>query len=276
MGWRKGILLLVLILLAPSIRAEVNYLFEVAENGETFVTIDLDQKTSITFPPDADSPEIEEGTLEYVNENTAIADTNTTATIRYASSYHTRKEKGVWHFEALTKADNIELILPQAVHVVQTTPKATLVKEETWQLTWENANNISASYVQVNQAELTPIQKPQKFQTEIILLIVILAITAAYYVYTSNKKITHTTKPNISEGQLNIIRAANQNEATVIKIILQNNGHVKRNALERESQLSKSSLASVLKNLEKKNIITIDRTFFVHHIALTNWFKELK
>ena len=79
----------------------------------------------------------------------------------------------------------------------------------------------------------------------------------------------------MSDGQLNVIRAASSGEATVLRIMLKHHGHIKRNALERESELSKSSLASVLKNLERKKLLEIDRTFFVHHVSLSDWFRNL-
>ena len=83
-------------------------------------------------------------------------------------------------------------------------------------------------------------------------------------------------KPNITEGQMNIIRAANENEAKVLTLLLKHNGHLKRNVLEKESGISKSSLASALKNLEKKNIVGIDRSFHVHYITLSPWFRKLE
>ena len=46
--------------------------------------------------------------------------------------------------------------------------------------------------------------------------------------------------------------------------------------LEKEDQLAKSSLASALENLEKKNLVKVERTFHVHYITLSSWFKELK
>lgn len=79
----------------------------------------------------------------------------------------------------------------------------------------------------------------------------------------------------LTDGQMNILRAANHNEALVLRVLLRHNGQLKRNALEKESGLSKSSLASSVHNLEKKNLIEVDRTFHVHYVTLSKWFKEL-
>ena len=268
-GSGKIFLLLALLTVIPITNAEISYFFQVQNNGETNVTIKLNESTQLPAMPDV-TPNIEGGTLEK-KENTLYVKTDNTAIITYISSYYTRKEKGVWHFEAKSiNADNVELILPQEVHVVQSQPTANFQKEEAWKLTWENTSEATASYVSVHQASY-----PQKTQTKIpsniIIGLLILAIIA-YFFLAKGKAIL---KPKITEGQLNIMRAANANEALVVQTMLKYNGRIKRNALEKETKLSKSSLASTLKNLEKKNIVNIDRTFYVHYITLTPWFQNL-
>ncbi len=276
MGWRfKGIWVLVIFLIVQPALAETTYFFQVSENGETTVNIKLTEPKLLLLPPDVKEPDVQGGTFEK-RENGIYASTNNTATITYTSSYQTKKEAGIWYFETNIDADKITLVLPQAVHVVQAIPKATVTKEDTWQLEWNNITaNISVSYVRVNQAEASqniikfkPVQLPNPF----IILIILIATLAAYFLFRKRKT---ERLPKMSESQLNIMRAVNLNEAMILKIILKHNGQVKRNMLEKESQLSKSSLASALKNLEHKNIVSIDRAFFVHYISLTQWFKEL-
>ncbi len=276
MGWHiKGIWVLVIFLIVQPALAETTYFFEVAESGETTVKVELTESRLLTLPPDVKEPDVQGGTFEK-RENGIYVSTNNTATITYTSSYQTKKEAGVWYFETNVKADQIKLVLPQAVHVVQTIPKAAITKEDTWQLEWNNITaDVSVSYVRVNQAEISQNVirlKPVHIPGQLIILIILLATGTAYFLLRKRKT---ERLPKMSEGQLNIMRAVNPNEATILKIILKNNGQVKRNILEKESQLSKSSLASALKNLEHKNIVAIDRAFFVHYISLTQWFKEL-
>lgn len=52
-------------------------------------------------------------------------------------------------------------------------------------------------------------------------------------------------------------------------------GEMKRNRFESESRISKSSLENLLNNLEKKNIIGIDKTYVVHTVKISDWFKRL-
>ncbi len=204
----------------------------------------------------------------------------------FTSSRYTRKQEGVWHFETfIPAADSVTIFLPQAVHVVQSLPRAAFSKDDRWMLGWENLSaNISVSYVSVAQAEAArralTLQVPVPERSTWPWILLALALIAGYYWRRRQKPAKAAAEkahlPNVTEGQMNVIRAANPNEAVVLKLVLKHNGHVKRNLLERESGLSKSSLASSLKNLEKKNIAIVDRTFFVHYVALSQWFKDLK
>lgn len=289
MGWhRNGTVIAVLFfLLAAPVTAETSYFFDVAENGETGVTIELDVQATIAIPADVTDLVVEGGTFRREGKS-VIVEPSGIATVTYVSSLFTRKEEGVWYFEnSLPAVASLVVVLPQAVHVVQAIPKAVFEKADRWQLGWEDfSGNVSVSYVRVAQAEASQnaivVPLPDSNRTAWFLLFLLVA-GIGYYFYRKRKPVAKQEKeatmdlpPNIAEGQMNVIRAANPNEALVIKLVLKHNGHVKRNQIERESGLSKSSLASSLKNLEKKNIITIDRTFFVHYITLSQWFRDLK
>ncbi len=265
--WTCNLIVLALFFVVPAF-AETTYDYVVSDTGETQAEIERDEGVLVTLPADVPA--------------------SSDDFIIYSSLYHTRKEQGVWYFDsAIPHADIVTLTLPQSVHVVQSIPAATFTKTNVWQLTWSNiTGNITVSYVSAKPVSIVPVQIPLTLPTlpVIILLAVVILIT---YLYSQRKqelekqekplvrRAPKTSEPNVTEGQLNIIRAANTNEALVIRTILSHNGHMKRNMLERETKLSKSSLASTLKNLERKNIVTIDRTFFVHYIGLTPWFKEL-
>jgi uncharacterized membrane protein len=278
-------LVFALLLAAFPATAETSYLFHVTDYGETTVTIELTEPAVLELPPDVTAPEVEGGTITSQGKRITVQP-GERAIVSYASSYYTRKEEGVWYFEAgIPRADTITVVLPQAVHVVQSIPRAAIVKADSWQLSWEDLGaNISVSYVRIAEAAASRqamLRLPEfSGNTFIAGLLIALALAGlgAYLFWRKRQAAVQPrqVKPRITEGQLNIIRAANQNEALVLQIVLKHNGYIKRNALERESQLSKSSLASTLKNLERKNIIAIDRMFFVHHISLTSWFKSLE
>jgi uncharacterized membrane protein len=287
MGWRAVLWLVVFLASSISAFAAPTYLFEVSDTGETGVTVEVTEPSEIPLPPDVSQPDIESGTFS-ISGKTIAVEPKGTAVVTFTSSYYTRKEEGVWHFEAtVPRADVVTVILPQAVHVVQSIPRAEFSKTDRWQLSWEQVSGeLEVSYVRVAEAEAArkyltiPVPVPERSALW-PWIIILAALVAGYFLYRKRQQLESPGKPeklpaNITEGQMNVIRAANPNEATVLKILLKHNGHIKRNQLEQESGLSKSSLASSLKNLEKKNIATIDRTFFVHYVALSQWFKDLK
>lgn len=258
MGWLHRLTYAIVLFIAfctPAF-ADTIYEFTISATGETLAEILRDADTALALPPDAsptpDNP------------------------VTYTSTYHTRKQKGIWYFDAaIPFADSVTLTLPQSVHIVQSSPRAMLVKEDMWKLTWENISaNITVSYVST-----TPIAETTARPVSVPLAPVLLLASIALILYALQKQdssdASSTHSPSISEGQLNIIRAANPNEALIIKTLLKHNGHIKRNMLERETELGKSSLASSLKNLERKNILTVDRSFFVHYISITSWFKGI-
>jgi len=279
-SYQSRLFLLVLLIVIASFQAAAHSIvFSVAETGETEAVVELTDSALIAVPPDVAEPEVIGGTATKAAGGFRI-DTSDKATVSYTSSYHTRKEQGVWHFEADPgDADSVIVVLPQAVHVVQAVPQAVIVKEESWQLTWQNLSEpITVSYVRIAQAEASRNVIPLSRKDTgiwVVVLFVVLAAGAIWLQRFRTAKKPEVEAPEMTEGQLNVIRAANKNEATVLTILLKHNGHIKRNVLERESGLSKSSLASTLKNLEHKNLVTIDRTFFTHYLKITPWFAEL-
>ena len=65
------------------------------------------------------------------------------------------------------------------------------------------------------------------------------------------------------------------NELKIVNILMDTPEGVKRNELEKESMMPKSSLASVLFSLEKRNIVVVDKSSAVHFVELSEWFKSL-
>jgi len=268
-------LIILLIVLSLNVAA-VTYDFEVLENGETTVLVGLERETVyVSLPPDVGNPQITNGKYNILKEGIEASAGNGTAEITYTSSFHTRKENGIWFFDGyVPNASTTVLTLPKEVQVVQSIPRSRITKDEQLHLTWNNLSsvNITVSYVRI----IEPVEQETNSGfsgSGIIALVFLVALSVAYYYFSKPKKKKVRSTRN---AQNNVIKAANVNEARVMKILLKHKGQMKRNKLEKESQLSKSSLASTLKNLEKKNIAKIDRSSHVHYITLTNWFKKLK
>lgn len=276
-------IVLILVILASSSAAQ-DYFYNVTSRGITIASISFEKSANISLPDDVASPDIKGGTYRVTDVGISAIAKNETARISYISSFHTKKEQGIWYFETLiVNAHNTTVILPRDVQVVQSIPRASITKDVNVMLTWNDlsSKNISISYVYI--VEPIPDQKkPSNNTSGIIALIIFLCILTAFGTASYLKKKTKPKQvepndlPRVTDAQMHVLRAANQNEALVLRLLLKHNGHMKRNNLEKESALSKSSLASALKNLERKNLIDIDRSFHVHYITLTSWFKDLK
>jgi len=245
----------------------------------------------LPLPPDVGNPEVIGATFSLVEDGIDV-EVDGNAQVEYTSSFHTRKEQGVWYFDAqVNSADSVQLLLPKNIQILQSQPRSAITKNNKVEVNWQDLlfTNISVSYVRLDSSPsvLTipplPTSKPNFFW----LLALAVVLAGSYYFFKSKKaknkektaKIVRNSNhdlPTIKDAQMNVIQAANDNEAIVLKLMLKHNGKIKRNALEKESGLSKSSLASSLKNLEKKNIVHIDRSFHVHYLTLSDWFKELK
>lgn len=71
------------------------------------------------------------------------------------------------------------------------------------------------------------------------------------------------------------MKTLTDNEHKVADILLESGGGMKRNHLERNVEISKSSLAGALSNLEMRNVLKVDKSKPVHYVELTPWFKSL-
>ena len=82
-------------------------------------------------------------------------------------------------------------------------------------------------------------------------------------------------KVSVTKEKKNVLKALTENELKIVNALLENSGSMKRNKLEHLTQMAKSSLASALANLERRNIVQINRTFTVHTVELTDWFRNI-
>ncbi len=89
------------------------------------------------------------------------------------------------------------------------------------------------------------------------------------------RKNEEKTKIKITQGMENVMKALTYNERVVVRILLEHDCMLRRNEIARGTGISKSSLAAALTKLEEKKIVEIDRTFIVHNVKLTNWFRSL-
>jgi uncharacterized membrane protein len=80
---------------------------------------------------------------------------------------------------------------------------------------------------------------------------------------------------DVTAGKKEMMETFNENDKVVVDSLLESQGKAKRNALERKTGISKSSLAVSLNRLEKRKIIEMDRTSTTHFVKLSDYFLRL-
>lgn len=302
---------LLLIPLVLAAEPSATYTIRISENGDTtaFVVLEGEGTVLLPLPNDVIDPEIRGGIYITSPEGVEVSVGDSgKAIIAYQSSVQTIKEEGVWQFQGQAKeGSQVTVVLPLEVKIVQAEPRAVIKRDDFVKISWDSvpSEGVTVSYIfQGGQSLIDDEASDQRnivLSTIGIIFAAIVFVGAGLRAYLRRKRrsaqrglgqkaspgeaeesgrpldtTADSDKPNITEGQMNIIRAANENEAKVLTLLLKHNGHLKRNVLEKESGISKSSLASALKNLEKKNIVGIDRSFHVHYITLSPWFRKLE
>ncbi|CEG12210.1 exported hypothetical protein [groundwater metagenome] len=80
----------------------------------------------------------------------------------------------------------------------------------------------------------------------------------------------------ITKGMKDITGTLTQNELSVVEILIKYDKTLTRAEISRGTGISRSSLSAALTRLEQGKIVEVDRTYMMHSVRLTGWFKSLK
>ncbi len=80
----------------------------------------------------------------------------------------------------------------------------------------------------------------------------------------------------ITKGMKDIMMTLTQNELSVVEILIKYDKTLTRAEISRGTGISRSSLSAALTRLEQGKIVEVDRTYMMHSVKLSNWFKSLK
>ncbi len=281
---------LLLAALAPQVVAAGltgTYKITVLENGNAQVLLSLNGTGTINIPLplDVPSPSVEGGLyLDAPNGIDLFVGTARRASVGYESTLLTTKSDA-WNFEMLLPNLDGALItvsMPRDVEIINASPNASVTKtsvatELRWNLSSTNGTAIAARYrfvaLQNETRAETPAPQPQVQQSYAIYALVFVILFAV--IATLALRLRKPEEIRATSGAENVMKTLTENELTIVKLLLANGGGMKRNKLERESKLAKSSLASALYRLEQRNIVNVDKTSAVHYVKLTDWFRSL-
>lgn len=269
--------LMILLLCAPAVKADlqdVEYLVIIEDNGNTVVVISIEGSGLVSIPIQEDVEVSVEGAL-YIMEgdsiDVSIGETGA-AYILYTTSMLTSKTGNEWEFKMpLVNSENLEVTvaMPKDTNLMHTEPGAVIESGEILQLHWKGeVDRIKVRYY----FDIKPGDIPEGFEQGVYLIaVMVLVVMAAGAVvfYWRKGKVRKTDKKQ------NIMKTLSGNEVKIVKTLLENGGEMKRSRLERKLDIAKSSLAATLKNLERKNILEVDRTSASHYVRFTKWFDEL-
>lgn len=292
--------IIALIMLSTHVNAKsTEYSVIVEENGNSLVLIALEGGGTyeLMMPLDVSYPQVLNAI--YV-ESASGVDVSVAegepATVAYQTSLLTEKDGGKWTLNMKLESDTTQTMvsLPKKARIISTNPKAVYSEnEDSKNAVFNQATKINIEYTfEPTQASTTtlinilpPTTKQQITTTTLVETkkegldeitsltifilgaIVALAIAAAAYIYLKTKDSSNTLKKQM--------RTLSGNEYKIVDTLLKNEGGMKRNDLEKIASISKSSLALTLNNLERKNIIEVDRTNSTHYVEVTEWFKNL-
>ena len=266
----------------------------VGDFGDSFVAISVDGSGEVTLPMPADFENLNvEGALYAKNEagglELYIGGTGS-ASVSYETSVYTAKSGKTWTFSASVPAGiakDVNAYLPKQADIsnVQPAGKTEQLSDSEkiiWQLTPGQAE-VSANYV------IT--QEPRSAVANAVLLLVVILILVGIFgavvllkqdFFGKNavpqpviKKAIKAEKERENKGQKDVIKTLTDNETKIVELLIENKGTLKRNKLEFESRISKSSLAAALANLERRNVVQVDRARTVHIVEFTEWFRRL-
>lgn len=77
------------------------------------------------------------------------------------------------------------------------------------------------------------------------------------------------------DGMQKVLAMLGDNDTSIINLLMQNGGELKRALIEKRLGISKSSLALSLRRLSQKKVVDIDESGFTQKIRLSEWFKGL-
>ncbi|MFH2020017.1 MAG: hypothetical protein ABIJ34_01260 [archaeon] len=260
---RKIISLLLMMILLPLIQAmDASYNVVVEDNGMSLIVIELTGRGLVTIPLQLDVSEVKvKGALYRIENMTlevSIASTEN-AVVLYQTNLLTKKDED-WqlHIELLNNS-NLAISFPDYAIIKESHPAGYLSSGNINKLVFSNASSVEVVYNFKDKPKFN--YWPVGIGAAITLLVI-----GAVLIF--RKK-----KPKQSNKD-KILRTLSHNERIVVKALIEN-GEMKRNELERLTKMAKSSLANTLANLEKKNIIEVDKTYTTHFIKFTGWFSEL-
>jgi len=289
--------------LIPLASAEVNgdYHIVVDEDGKALIFLLLEGNGTINLPLPLDVEEIEvDGALTFDAENglDVVVSDDETASLIYKTDLLTVEKDGEVEMEmTLPELDSISILvsLPPEAQIKAVKPKASVTPSPQsvnilWTFTYpspktfkigyslppETSQPLSTTSTSLTSSSSTTSFPPSKIShlpKSYVMFMLLIFVVFGGVAYLTFKRLFSSKVIRPTAGQERIMKTLTGNEYKIVEILIQHGGGMKRNQLEKISNLSKSSLAGALFNLERRGILIVDKSNVVHYVELSDWFK---
>ena len=264
--------------------AALTYTVDTDRSGFSSIALSLEeeQEASMTLPGDASNFRIGGGSYSIVND-TAYIEAGSTgfATFSFSSDMLTTKTDSGWKLLFFPPEEATVLIyMPPYATIESAFPQPKRVQSENSRMLveMEYAKTVTVYY----SLEEQPILSYESESSALYVLafaIVIAAVAIAFSLRGSGRQMKpeQERKPTLgmTPGKKGMMETFNENDLKIVGFLLESGGKSKRNTLERQTEVSKSSLAMALRRLEKRKIIEMDRTATTHFVKLSDYFLRL-
>ncbi|MBD3388312.1 MAG: hypothetical protein GF416_04480 [Candidatus Altiarchaeales archaeon] len=280
---------LVLLLVAGSASAQLNgnYNIVLEENGNSLVTLVINGvgTINIPLPLDVRSPAVRDALYVRASNGVEVSiDADGQSTIVYKTALLTSREGGRWRYMMELpplESATVVVYVPETAVIAETSPPAAIShvgesKSMIWNLKPVNDSAIVAEYSFSGSAgHMTEEGGGRGLDLKYVLAVVLAPLAATAVIIYLVRRRQRGEGLVLSGGKQNVLKTLTGNEMKIVSLLLQNMGGMQRNKLEKTSGIPKSSLASSLYNLEQRKIIRVDKSYAVHYVELTEWFKSL-
>jgi len=261
----------------------------VAENGYALVMLVIEGGGVVVVPLPVDVPYPRVEGAIYVQSTDGVEvslGVNDTALLAYKSGLLTSKTGGIWNFMLdmpLLNQTEATLSLPKDAQIMDMEPRGVVknggnTTDAYWTLSGPATINVTYTFTEetaIPKETPTPTTtinpvKPQdiRLMAALFFALVLAAFSlAAGALYIIRRRMTKA-------NQARLLKTLGENERLVVETLLKNGGGMRRNELERVSGMAKSSLAAVVNNLERKNIIIVDRRYTTHYVEVAETFRK--
>lgn len=262
----------------------------VSENGRCLVLLSLEGAGSleVPLPLDVPFPEVEGAIYVQSQEGVEVSlAEGDNAVLAYKSSLLTSKEGEKWVFTYTTPPmDSLELTvsLPKNIKITSLVPSGAVSStDKSTDIRWGSAGGkeVRIEYEYTDDEPVTTHRRQasgasflEEYLTTLLTIVVAAVLLMVLY---SKKRRGQTAKTLVVQtpGKKAVMDSLSWNENQVVKLLLSKGGSMRRTDLAKATGLAKSSLAAVVNNLEKKQVIDVDKRYTVHTINLTDSFKRL-